>query len=121
MEKKMTNAMAVGFVLDTYADTLPEDVKAKLVAIKTSYENKSANRKPTKTQEENVKTLALIKDVLATFDKPATISEIQAADETLGGLSNQKVSSLVRKLVETEEVVKTVEKKKSYFAIKTED
>ena len=91
------------------------------MAIKTSYEKKSANRKPTKTQEKNVKILALIKDVLAGFDEPVTISELQAADEILGGLSNQKVSSLVRKLVETEEVVKTVEKKKSYFAIKTED
>ena len=81
-------------------------------------DDKKANKKPTKTQEANEEIIALIKDVLAGFDKGVTITELQAADEILGGLSNQKVSSLVRKLVEADEVVKTVEKKKSYFALK---
>jgi hypothetical protein len=35
----------------------------------------------------------------------------------LGGLSNQRVSALLRQLVESGEVVKTIDKKKSYFAV----
>lgn len=114
MEKKMTNAMAVGFVLDTYADTLPEDVKAKLVAIKTSYENKSANRKPTKRQEENVTLKAEIFEILPTEGLGVTVTEILA---TLGNpeITNPRVTAILTKANKDGEVVRTVEKKKAYF------
>ena len=45
-----------------------------------------------------------------------TVSDIQSKSETLSALSNQKVSALLRQLVEAGEVVKVVDKKKSYFS-----
>lgn len=76
---------------------------------------KSANKKATKTQEENVGIKAEIKSVL-TADG-ATVTDIQSKSEMLAGLSNQRVSALLRQLVESGEVVKSTDKKKSYFAL----
>lgn len=78
---------------------------------------KASNKKATKTQEANVGIMATIKSALALADKPVTITELQALDSTLADLSNQKVSALVRKMVESGEVVKTTDKKKSTFAL----
>lgn len=68
----------------------------------------------TKTQKENLVLIEAIKNFLATVDTPLTVSEIVKQ----GGfdLTNQKVSALLKKLVDNGEVTKTVEKKVSYFA-----
>ena len=76
---------------------------------------KSANKKATKTQEENVGIKAEIMAVL-TADG-ATVSDIQTKSATLSALSNQRVSALLRQLVESGKVAKTVDKKKSYFSL----
>ena len=78
-------------------------------------DKKAANKKATKTQEENVAIKEEILNVLTT--EGATVTEIQAKSEVLGGLSNQRVSALLRQLVENGKVVKTTDKKKSYFAL----
>ena len=76
---------------------------------------KSANKKATKTQEENVGIKAESMAVL-TADG-ATVSDIQTKSATLSALSNQRVSALLRQLVESGKVAKTVDKKKSYFSL----
>ena len=78
---------------------------------------KASNKKATKTQEANVGIMATIKSALALADKPVTITELQSLDASLADFSNQKISALVRKLVESGEVVKTTDKKKSTFAL----
>lgn len=76
---------------------------------------KAQNKKPTKTQAENESIKA---EILATLtDKGVTVTELQAKSDVLGTLSNQRVSALLRQLVEAEAVVKTVDKKKSYFSL----
>lgn len=75
----------------------------------------SAERKPTKVQQENE---AIKSKILAVMDTtPATVSEIMKRDEVLAALSNQKVSALMTQLVNDDMVVKTEEKRKSYFAL----
>ena len=76
---------------------------------------KSANKKATKTQEENVGIKAEILENLT--ETGVTVSELQAKSETLSALSNQRVSALLRQLIEDGKVVKTVDKKKSYFSL----
>jgi DNA-binding transcriptional regulator GbsR (MarR family) len=44
-----------------------------------------------------------------------TISEIQAEEEMLEGLTNQKMSALLKKLVDSQRVEKYIEKKKTFF------
>ena len=81
------------------------------------FETKSAKSGVTKTQKENVVIMEAIKTALGEVDKAVTISELQAENTTMAEYSNQKLSALLRKLVESGEVVKTTEKKKSYFSL----
>lgn len=83
-------------------------------------EKKAANKKSTKTQEENKGIKSVILDTLASIGS-GTITDIQNANSDLAELSNQKVSALVRQLIETGEVVKTTDKKKSIFSLATVD
>lgn len=80
-------------------------------------EKKAGSKKPTKTQAENEGIKDTIRTALGTVNKGVTVTELQALDNTLGELSNQRVSALLRQMVEAGEVAKTVEKKKSYFSL----
>lgn len=80
-------------------------------------EKKNATKGETATQKANAVTLDIIKDTLAKFDTPIRISELQDADARLGELSNQKISALLKKLVDSNEVVKTLVKKVAYFEL----
>ena len=79
-------------------------------------EKKASNKKATKTQEANVGIKSTILAVLE-GGKSMTVTEMQGASAELGELSNQKVSALVRQLVEAGEVVKTIDKKVSRFSL----
>ena len=79
-------------------------------------DKKASNKKATKTQKANVSIKSTILTVLE-GGKPMTVTEMQGASAELGELSNQKVSALVRQLVEAGEVVKTIDKKVSRFSL----
>lgn len=78
---------------------------------------KSANKKATKTQEENVGIKAEIVKVLGEVNGALTVTEIQSKSEVLGALSNQRISALLRQLKDSGEVVKSTDKKKSFFSL----
>ena len=79
-------------------------------------DKKASNKKATKTQEANVGIKSTILAVLE-GGKSMTVTEMQGVSAELGELSNQKVSALVRQLVEAGEVVKTIDKKVSRFSL----
>lgn len=81
---------------------------------------KSASKAPTKVQIENESIKELIVETLSTFEKPATISDIQNANDELAKLSNQKISALLTQLINADKVVRTTDKKKAYFTLKSE-
>ena len=82
-------------------------------------DKKASNKKATKTQEANVGIKSAILAVLE-GGKSMTVTEMQGASAELGELSNQKVSALVRQLVESGKVVKTIDKKVSRFSLADE-
>ena len=90
---------------------LVEFAKSRIAVL----DKKSVNKKPTKTQVENEVIKGIILDALT--DEGMTVSELQAKRDELFGLSNQRVSALLRQLVLDGKVVKTVDKKKSFFAL----
>ena len=77
---------------------------------------KSSSSKPTKTQIENEGYKNSILEILAETDRPLTISEMME-DSRLDGLKNQRVSALVTQLKNTEQVIRTEDKKKAYFSL----
>lgn len=91
---------------------LTEKIDNEIALLEKRKDRKSGSL--TKTQKENLAIIETIKDFLATVGTPLTVTEIVKQ----GGfdLTNQKVSALLKKLVDSGEVTKTVEKKVSYFA-----
>ena len=80
-------------------------------------DRKSSKSAETKTQTENKGIMEQIIAELSRIAKPVTVSELQASSEILKEYSNQKLSALLKKLVDSNQVVKTADKKKSYFSI----
>lgn len=76
---------------------------------------KSSRTAPTKTQVENEFVKEKIVATLVGLDKFVTITEIQEANAELANYSNQKISALLKQLVETNQVLRQVDKKKAYF------
>ena len=87
-------------------------------------ERKSSKTTMTKTQKENELLMAQIVEAFSEIENPVTITEfMKISEHEVAKLSNQKLSALLKKLTEGENapMVKTVEKKKSYFSIKREE
>lgn len=80
-------------------------------------EKKHSKSGQTKTQKENLEIMEKIMTALAEVGKPVTITELQSASTEMAEYSNQKLSALLKKLVDGGKVVKTQEKKKSYFSV----
>jgi hypothetical protein len=82
---------------------------------------KNENKGLTATQKANEILLDIIKENLSKSDKAIRINELQAMDERLAvtetgePISNQKISALLKKLVDNNEVTKVIEKKIAYF------
>ena len=57
----------------------------------------------------------VILEVLTEIGEYATITDIQNANAELGAYSNQKISALLKQLVDNKEVDKMIDKKKAYF------
>ena len=114
--EKITNVKALEYVLTNCAN-LPEDVKAKVEAMKASFEKKaSADRKPTPIQQENMGYKQEILSLLADGNQ-YTITDIMKGVPSLSDLSNQRVSAIVRQLTLSGEVVRVEDKRKAYFKL----
>lgn len=121
MTKKITRkemfAMIQGVVANSTAENKVEMVEfiEKQIA---QLERKSGSSKPTKTQLENESLKGEILEEMAKIGKPVTISEFcENSNSEVANLSNQKLSALFNQLVKAERMVKTTDKKKSYFAL----
>lgn len=73
----------------------------------------NAPKKPTEKQVENEK----LKDVILAEmgNKSMTVTEMQTNISALADLSNQRVTAIVRQLVEDNSLIRTVVKRKAYF------
>ena len=116
MANKITKREVIGMMMNELVIKTNPTYVAYLENELALLDKKAQNKKATKTQEQNVGIKATILEVLATIGS-GTVTEIQNGNAELSALSNQKVSALVRQLVEAGKVVKTVDKKKSIFSL----
>lgn len=79
--------------------------------------NSKTSGKHTKTQKENE---AIKAEILESLEGKMTITEMTKAIPAIEGMTNQKVSALVRQLVKEGKVVRTEEKGRAYFEIASE-
>ena len=86
---------------------------------------KNSKSGATKTQKENEIVANMLIEELAKVGKPITITDLMNTSEIIKGyilengnnLTNQKISAIFKQLVESQKIVKVVDKKKSYFSI----
>ena len=116
MANKITKREVIGMMMNEEVVKANPTYVAYLENELALLDKKAQNKKATKTQEQNVGIKATIIEVLAIIGS-GTITDIQNGNEELSALSNQKVSALVRQLVESGDVVKTTDKKKSIFSL----
>ena len=93
----------------------PEDAIEIINDRKEKAMKKAGNRKPTTQQKENEMIKESILDVLS--NEGITVTQIISASDDLSGLTNQRISALLRQLVLAGKVVMTKEGKKSLFTI----
>lgn len=115
MTEKMTYTKALESVLSTAEMTA--EVREKLEALKAQLEKRSASKstKPTKAQREAAEFTETVYAALT--EEPVRCGDLA----TVLGVSGQKVSAALSKLVKAGRVVKTEgEKKVSMFAVATD-
>ena len=119
--KKMTKKEMFTVIAETIATTevANKDEMMNFITHEIELlEKKSSKSGQTKTQKENETLKAQLLDAFTVMERPVTISEFQEISiEPVAQLSNQKLSALLNQLVKAEKMVKTVEKKKSYFSL----
>ena len=122
MEKKITKLEVVTMMLADEVISSNETYKKFLENERELLEKKKTNRKATETQKSN----ELIKlDILDILVKPMTVSQIMKelvqVNPEYETLSNQKVSALMKQLIEKDDLVfKFSEKRVTYFQKKTD-
>lgn len=79
--------------------------------------NKKASTKSTKVNDEQVALMEKIVNALNGIGRSVTISELQKENAEMAEYSNQKLSAMLKKLVDNKQVTKMVDKKKSYFMV----
>ena len=112
--EKMTYAQALEIAINVVTD---ETAKERLEALKAQLAKRSSSKTPTKTQKENVAVMEQLEKALYVAHDPVTVTELINSAEALKGYTNQKVSALLRKMVEEGKVVKTVEGRKTKFSL----
>ena len=112
--KKMTSKVALDYVLNNCE--VPTEIKEKLTAMREALDRKNANgeKKLTPTQIENLAHKEILEAYLS--NEPATISYFIKTIPDFEGMTPQKLSPIMNKLVEEGKAVKSTIKGRSYFA-----
>ena len=112
----MTNKMTYVKALEIAIENVDGEVKEKLEALKASIAKKNnAERKPTATQTANAGFKVAILEAMED-GKKYTITDLMKSVGAIADLSNQRVSAIVRQMVESGDVVREEIKRKAYFS-----
>lgn len=114
MKNEMTYAVALETAINAVAD---EAVKEKLTALKATIEKRKSAPSKKKVEAMNANLTAVYEALLA-FDEPVSVTDLmKGATNEVAGFTAQKVTAMLTKLCADGRAVKTVEKRKSYYAI----
>lgn len=79
--------------------------------------DKKTSAKSTKVNTEQVELMDKIVNALNEIGRSVTISELQKENAEMAEYSNQKLSAMLKKLVDNKQVTKMIDKKRSYFMV----
>lgn len=113
--KKMTKREMYEQIKANYNLT-EEEVKFIDHELELLAKKNSAEKKPTATQTANVGIKKAIAQGME-FGKKYTITDLMKSIPAIADLSNQRVSALVRQMIDDDVVERTEEKRKAYFSL----
>ncbi len=116
MTKREMYEMTINILAETVAPKKDELIAGLQHEIEL-LANRKTSKTPTKVQKENEVIMTQILKALEAIGEPTTVTNLITFGIEGFELTNQKVSALLRKLVEAGKVVKTIEGKKAKFAI----
>lgn len=115
---KLTKKDLFGMVRGVVEGVEVENKEAILAFIDHEVELLSKRVKgETATQKANKELVEKLFVALQEIGTAVTVTELQAANDEFGAMSNQKVSALMKKLVDAGRVTKVTDKKKSFFSV----
>lgn len=118
MEKKMTKKEMFGRLIEVVKGANVEDANAMVEFLNHEIELVSKKRSgQTKTQKANEKLVEVVYEAIANAGHPVTVTELFKAVENDEIKSAQKVSALVKKLVDAGRIRREEDKKRAYFTI----
>ena len=118
MEKKMTKKEMFGRLIEIVEGANIEDTDAVVEFLNHEIELVSKKRNgQTKTQKENERLVEVVFEGIANAGHPVTVTELFKVVESDEIKSAQKVSALVKKLVDAGRVTRVEDKKRAYFTI----
>lgn len=113
---KLTYVSALTYAIEN--GNLPTEIADKLIALRAQQEKRNnGDKKPTAKQNENTVLKEKIHSLLMGCAEAKTISEIMKLDDELSTLSNQKVATLVRQMVDDGKLERLEIKRKAYFKV----
>ena len=116
--KKVTKKEMFGRLIEIVEGANVEDVDAIVEFLNHEIELVSKKRNgQTKTQKANEGLIEVIYNAIAEAEKPVTVTELFGMTKSDEITSAQKVSALVKKLVDAKSVARVEEKNKAYFKI----
>jgi len=120
--EKMTNKKALAYAI-AHLDNAPDEIVQKLEGMMAQLEKKAVSTKKEDAGKVAIKN-AILAYLTANAGKGFTVSELQNAIPECNPnvCTNQKASALIRGMLRTDEnpagqIVKYVEKRKSYFMV----
>lgn len=127
MEKKMTKkemynqiiAFANGDEIQVSIDDIVAFAEKEIALLDKKSSSKS--KKEVAKAQENDRYMEIIVSILDSTKAKMTVGEIQSQDEELKPLSNQKMTSLIKKLKDSGIVSRVEEKGKAYFFTELEE
>ena len=118
MEKKMTKKEMFGRLIKIVEGANVEDTNAIVEFLNHEIELVSKKRSgQTKTQKENEKLIEVVYNAIVNAGHPVTVTELFKMVESDEIKSAQKVSALVKKLVDAGRIRREEDKKRAYFTI----
>lgn len=117
MSKKLTKKQMFEQILAHTVDPTERTFIEHEIELLDNKSAKNGTKKPTKEQEANLALRGSIVSYLTEVDERMTITEMLRDIPACSGLSSQKVTQNVKRLVEAGDLVRVEEKGTAYFAI----
>ena len=116
-KKKMTKAQMYAQILSHTTDEAEKAFLTHEMELLAKKNAPKGEKKLTPTQEANEGIKSAIHDYLREKGEPMTITQMIKEVPECAGLTNQKVSALVRQLVDAFTIVRKVDKGVAWFSI----